>query len=957
MNVTRFLYRVARTCGDHAWWVIAAWVVTLLLLTAANNAIPPAGQQDFELEGTDSAAALTLMQRAFPGTSSGSNPLVIGGSEELDTGAGLQTIKKVEHDVKQITGVAKVQGPQDNPDQYSPDKQTAIIQVTVQDRYAGKPDMAQEILDTARQAAPSNLVALGGFLGQSISNPDTHLSEGLGLLAAVIVLILTFRRLWAAAIPLISAIITVGIGSAIVALLGRVVLIPPEAPVLGTMLGLGVGIDYALFLVMRQRMMLARGFEPSDAAGRTAGTSGAGIVFAGTTLILAVCGLALTGIDFLAWLGYSAAIMVLVAVVVSATLVPAILGLLGKRILRKEHRDLFHENDDHLDRGMWARIADSVTGKPWRYTIIAVVILLVLAAPMLTMSFGMTDNSDLPPTTTAYQANEMMVEGFGPGSTGPLLIVSQMNKPATAPKNADAPSGVDPRTLDPRLVDLQKDLEDTAGIKSVSDVFVDPSGGVAVMTATPTTGPADPATETLINDLRDNVLPEATAGKDMESHVGGSTALMMDLTTVIGQRLPYFIIGVATLAALLLMLAYRSIWIPVKAAAMNIVSICAAYGVVVAVFEWGWGASLIGLDELVPIQTFIPMFMFAILFGLSMDYEVFLLTGFREHWERTGNMVTAVRRGLTDTGQVVTSAATIMVVVFLSFILVPDATVKMFGVGLATAVFVDATIVRCMLVPALMVLAAKWTWWLPKWLDRALPHLNVEGDPTALGDIEKKPEPYKPHDVAEATRPIVPMFGVVIAVALAWFIGVRMVPDSPSAPYASLSIAVAALAGGIITWLPRGTPGAGSRPGVRILMLLIGVLSVSILFLLLKVLIPFTDQNQGQIAAWSLLIIALIVAITPLRKVSLPFLLGGILITLSLAVGSSGITTDYGDMLQNALVPTFLAGFLALLIGRLTGHADDARDSADGPGSAEPSPSGSTAADAAPVKDQVGSST
>ena len=654
--MTRVLYRIARWSATHGPLVLVVWLVVLVGLTVADRVIPPPGQQDFSLAGTDSAEALELLSRAFPGTASDPNPLVVGSDEPLNSGAGLTTITNVESAVRAVQGVAEVAGPQDNPRQYSADGKTALIRVTVTDRYIGSPDIAQEILDAAAKAAPDDRVALGGLLGGSISSPDTEKSEVLGLVAAVIVLMLALRRAWAAMIPLVNAIVTVGVGIALIDLLGRLVLIPNIAPTLGTMLGLGVGIDYALFLVTRHRALLQRGFEVADSAGRTAGTSGAGIVFAGSTLILAVCGLALTGITFLAWMGYAAALVVLVAVMASATLVPAILGMLGTRVLRKKHHHVVLAGDEHLDRGMWARIADSVTGKPWRYTVISLIVLLTLAAPMLTMSFGQTDASDLPPSTTAYQANELMVEAFGPGATGPLVVVTQMNRAAAAPADASTESGGDPRAQDPRLVGLEDTLAATPGIESASAPIVSPDGGVAIITATPTTGPADPKTQELVDTLRSSVLPQATAGADMDSHVGGGTALFMDLTDVIGQRLPYFIVGVASLSAVLLLVAYRSLIIPIKAAAMNILSICAAYGVVVAIFEWGWGASLIGLDKLVPIETFVPMMMFAVLFGLSMDYEVFLLTAFREHWDKTGNMTTAVRRGLTDTGQVVTAA-------------------------------------------------------------------------------------------------------------------------------------------------------------------------------------------------------------------------------------------------------------------------------------------------------------
>ena len=594
----------------------------------------------------------------------------------------------------------------------------------------------------AQDRSPDARVALGGYLGAQLSRTDTRTSEALGLFLAVIVLLFTLRRGWPVAIPLATAMVAVGTGLAIIGLLGRLVYIPEEAPTLGTMLGLGVGIDYALFLVMRHRNLLRRGFDVPDAVGRTAGTAGAGMVFAGATLLAAVCGLALTGISFLAWLGYSAAIVVALALLAALTLVPALMGLLGLRVLPKAEQrvvadgDLIAEHSDEvLDRGGWARMANVVTGHPWPFAIAATAILLALATPMLSMQFQQVDSSALPDETTAHQAGDIIRESFGPGYSGPLAIVAQLHRAASIPDGEDGEAAGDPRARDPRLVAITEALAATEGINEVSDPIVSTDGGVVIWRAVPSTGPSDKATEALVTRMRADVLPAATDGADMTAYVGGVTAARTDLSLRIADRLLPFILGVATLSFLLLMVAYRSLVIPAKAAAMNLLSISAAYGVVVAVFQWGWGAPLIGLDGPVPIESYVPMMMFAVLFGLSMDYEIFLLTAFNEHYQRTGDIVTAVRRGLADTGQLITAAALIMVAVFTSFVIPDNAVVKMFGVGLATAVLVDATIVRCILVPSLMVLAAKWTWWLPGWLDRALPELHIEGDPAQLESV------------------------------------------------------------------------------------------------------------------------------------------------------------------------------------------------------------------------------
>ena len=721
------------------------------------------------------------------------------------------------------------------------------------------------------------------------------------------------------AIPLATAMVAVGTGLAIIGLLGRLVYIPEEAPTLGTMLGLGVGIDYALFLVMRHRNLLRRGFDVPDAVGRTAGTAGAGMVFAGATLLAAVCGLALTGISFLAWLGYSAAIVVALALLAALTLVPALMGLLGLRVLPKAEQrvvadgDLIAEHSDEvLDRGGWARMANVVTGHPWPFAIAATAILLALATPMLSMQFQQVDSSALPDETTAHQAGDIIRESFGPGYSGPLAIVAQLHRAASIPDGEDGEAAGDPRALDPRLVAITEALAATEGINEVSDPIVSTDGGVVIWRAVPSTGPSDKATETLVTRMRADVLPAATAGADMTAYVGGVTAARTDLSLRIADRLLPFILGVATLSFLLLMVAYRSLVIPAKAAAMNLLSISAAYGVVVAVFQWGWGAQLIGLDGPVPIESYVPMMMFAVLFGLSMDYEIFLLTAFNEHYQRTGDIVTAVRRGLADTGQLITAAALIMVAVFTSFVIPDNAVVKMFGVGLATAVLVDATIVRCILVPSLMVLAAKWTWWLPGWLDRALPQLHIEGDPAQLESVGTVRTP-RPSDQRPATGALALIGGVLVA----WVLGTAMTAQPTAAPGAALALAAAG--GGALAHLPRATPGSGGTLLVRLVLLLAGAGVSAAMFSLVGGLTPATRSNTAVQAAVAILVPALLTALTPLRRGAIPVMLGSVVAVSALSGSASSVT----DVLLTALAAaaaTRALGALGRALGRGRGQ-------------------------------------
>ena len=934
--MTRALYLIATWCARHAVLVLAMWVVALLVISGLNNRLPAAGVQQITLEGTDSAEGQTLLARAFTGASAGSQPVVLACQVDLDTSPGKEIVKQTRKALLNVTGVLVVNGPVQQPDLLSDDKKTAILNVQVADAQLQEKSTGQTVLDTATAAATDCEVAVGGSMGQLLSQGSASSSEALGLLAAVIVMLVFLRRIAAVFIPLLSAIMAVGIGTAIVGLLGRLVFIPDVAPVLGSMIGLGVGIDYALFLVVRHRTLLRKGYEVNDSIGRTAGTAGAGMVFAGTTLILAVAGLALTQIQFLAWLGYAAAVVVFIAVLASLTLVPALFGLMKMRVLPRKDTAEVHHEDEHLDKGFWARIADAVTNKPWPFAIGATLLLLAMAFPVTKMEFGQMDDSFLPPTSTAYQADALITEAFGPGYNGPLAVVLQLNRPASPPKGADLEAGTDPRTQDERLTSLETVLKDTPGIAEVGDAIVSPDGGVAVIQVIPTTGPSDPATQELVTTLRDEVLPPAIEGEDMDAHIAGLTAIMMDLSVQIGDSLPIFIGGVVILSGLLLMMAYRSIVIPVKAAAMNLLSIGAAYGVVVMVFQFGWGANLIGLDRLVPIETYVPMIMFAVLFGLSMDYEVFLLTAFQEHWAKTGNMVTAVRRGLADTGSVVTSAAAIMCVVFSSFIfLAPDAITKLFGVGLATAVFIDATVVRCLLVPALMVLAAKITWWLPKWLDRALPHLQIEGDPQSLATITEPPRSTTPATVEEATKPVLPLLAVAFGVVVAWIIGSRIIPDDGTVPYLAVAIIISAVVGGLVVWLPRGMPGAGNKPGARILMLLLGGVGVAIIYALIRAVIPYTKQDPGVMAAWALLAIALLTVATKLRRYGLPLILGGIVMAVTIAVSGVG-DTGLGTLMQLAIIPSFLAGLLSLLAYRIVTLIRDPDQPADDPQPEQP---------------------
>ncbi len=907
--MTRWLYALGRRCALHGRLVIGIWLIAAFVLLGANQLLPSSNISTFSLSGTDSTTAQTLLNQAFPQTNTDPNPVVLSSPTlNFGEGEGKATVDRVASELRQIPAVSSVQTPSDIPSQLSKDGHTATVGVTINGQQLGEESVSEDVLNTAKEAAgPGVEVDLGGYLGQQLSRPDTHQSERLGLLAALIVLFFTLRRVWAMVLPLINAIFAVGIGLAIVGLVGRVVFIPDVAPTLGTMLGLGVGIDYALFLVTRHRKLLRQGYEVPDAIGRTLGTAGAGMVFAGGTLIAAVCGLTLTGISFLAWLGYAAGVVVLIAVAASLTLVPAILGVMGQRVLPKKPRPEDDPSHEELDKTVWAKLANAVTNKPWPFAIISTVILLVLAAPTLTLSLGQTDASNLPPETISRQAYDAMAAGFGPGSTAPLVVTSQMYTVATAPPGVTGPG--DPRTQDPRLQNLRNVLAATPGVVQANQPIVSTDGGVAIIKITPEWNAADPQTAELVERLRTQVIPPATEGQGMASYVGGITALSSDLNELIAQRTPLFIFGVVLLSFILLMLAYRSLLIPFKAAIMNLLSIAAAYGVVTVIFQWGWGAEAIGLSGPVPIDSYIPMMMFAVLFGLSMDYEVFLLTAFREHWSITGDMKIAVRRGLADSGRLVTAAAMIMVVVFASFILSDNATVKMFGVGLATAVAVDATIVRCLLVPAIMVLAAKGTWWLPGWLDRLLPQLHVEGDPNALEDIasDDKTRDFGRRPVV-LHRPIL-VVGTALGVVIAWALVTRL----PALPFdARTSIAMSAVLGGVTVLLPPGFGGgSGSRP-FRAFGYFLGVILGLIVVGILSIVVPPVPADNGAVTAWAIVIVALLAVLVVGRSLALPLLLGAIATAISLA-----LLAAYEPNSATLIIVTLLPAFITMMVASI----------------------------------------
>ncbi len=543
---------------------------------------------------------------------------------------------------------------------------------------------------------------VGGELPQYVEEPQTQGAELIGLLAAVIILLFAFGSVLAMGLPIGVALLGLGTSAMLLQLLAVVLDVPSTTPVLASMIGIGVGIDYALFVVTRHRENLHEGMTVTEAAGRATATAGQAVIFAGGTVVIAILGLGLSGIPMVAIMGLGAAIVVAVMVIATITLLPALLGFAGHRIDR--FRILKARTDRSDKPSVWARWGAAVARRPWPYLVGSLVLLLALASPLLAIRFGQTDAGTASVESTQRRAYDIVAEAYGPGVNGPLLLAIESGDEAVAAEVVEAVTG-------------------EPGVAFVAPPELSPGGDAAIVAVIPESAPQDAGTSELIHHLRDDVLPAV----DTPVHVGGLTATFVDLTEKVANRLPWFIAAVVGLSFLLLMAVFRSILVPLKAALMNLLSIGAAYGVMVAVFQWGWLKGLVGLEETVPIVAFVPMMMFAILFGLSMDYEVFLLSRVREEYLRTGDNTGSVIAGIASTARVITSAALIMIAVFLGFVLGEDPVVKMMGLGLAIAVFVDATIVRVVLVPATMRLLGDANWWLPGWLDRLLPHLDVEG--------------------------------------------------------------------------------------------------------------------------------------------------------------------------------------------------------------------------------------
>src|SRR5262245_5842446 len=705
--MSNVLYRWGRAAARHPWRMLGAWLIVVLGVVALRSAVGGNPSDNFSIPGTEAQRGVDLLDERFPAQGGVSGQIVFADPDGDITDPAARAA--VEATVAELAKGPNVLGATNPYDSGAVSRDGRIAYTTV--RYKVDPPgkaeglAAEAAVETARDAG------LQAEISRTIIRTAEPVEgkEGIGLIVAAVVLLVAFGSVIAAGIPIATALFGIFIGLGLIGVLAGLTDVPSISPLLATMIGLGVGIDYALFIVTRHRGFLHEGRSVEDAAGLANATSGSAVLFAGTTVVIAIAGLRIAGIPAIATMGLASAITVAVAMVAAVTLLPALLGLAGTKIDKLHigrRRSLDTVDARRTIAGRWA---DHVGRHPWRYAIASFIGLVALATPVLVMRTGVADDGTASRDATYRKAYDLLAEGFGPGFNGPLTLV------------IDGSGGVDAAA---RVRDA---VASTSGIVFVSQPIPNPAGDAAVLTAIPATSPQDKATETLVHHLRDDVLPQALRGTGASTYVTGQTAIYIDISERLASRLPLFITAVVGLSFLLLMVVFRSLLVPLKAAVMNLLSIGAAYGVVVAVFQWGWGARLLGVQDTVPISPFLPMIMFAILFGLSMDYEVFLLSRVREEYGRTGDSHRSVVDGLAATARVITSAALIMISVFAAFLLTPDIEIKMFALGLTVAVLVDATVVRMVLVPATMALMGDANWWLPHWLDRRLPHLAVEG--------------------------------------------------------------------------------------------------------------------------------------------------------------------------------------------------------------------------------------
>ena len=714
---------LARLCVRRRWIVLGSWIVLFIGINIASFSIGSNYSNTFSFAGTNSVHALQLLQDGFKSKSGDADQIVF----DVTSGALASHEKAIDATLAKIgklPEVAIVTSP------FCPTSSTsfcagstqmskngkiafATVNFFKQAQHLKKSDVQAVVTEAETLRSSALLVNFGGNAFGQLTSPTGSPDEGIGLLAIAVVLFLAFGSLFAMLLPLGVALFAIGIATGATTLLSHGLAIANFAPILGSLIGLGVGIDYALFIVTRSRQNLRQGMSVEDAIITAVDTSGRAVLFAGATVCVALLGMLILGFSFLVGLGVAAALTVFITMMASLTLLPSLLAFQKMRVLsRRERRKLAASGPEAaLVRGGWQRWADFVGKRPRTLSALAILAIAILSIPLFSLHLGLSDQGSDPATSTTRLAYDQIAQGFGPGFNGPLLVVGAIH---------DATDKVAMQKLD-------NVLQGKPGITKVSPVVLSPNGTVALITVVATTSPQDLKTSQLITTLRDTYVPEVTAATHTQIFVGGQTALSNDFSNVLDSKIPLFISVIVILGCLLLMVAFRSVLIPLTAAIMNLLAVAASFGLVVAVFQWGWGSSLIGSGT-GPIESFLPIIMIAILFGLSMDYQVFLVSRMHEEWVNTGDNEGSVIHGQANTGRVISAAAAVMICVFLAFAVGGERIIAEFGIGLGGAVLLDAFILRTVLVPSLMHFFGKANWWMPKWLDRAVPHFAVEAN-------------------------------------------------------------------------------------------------------------------------------------------------------------------------------------------------------------------------------------
>ena len=761
---------LGRSCYRHPWRVLLAWFVVVVVAGGAAAGLGAAYGGIPTVPDAESRRGADILETHFGG--SGTN---LGGTIVF------RAEKGVDHPAVQAAMIAMFAEVEaiDKVSVVSPYQAPANRGIRVSDPRSGIPQVAYADVNLEAGTDANEAAEIGGEInalidarglrsvdglavevgGAWLADREPPESEAIGLAFAVFVLIIALGSVVAMGATIGAALVGVGLGAAGITMLSNVTDVPDFAPTLGIMIGLGVGIDYALFIITRYREWIGRGLPPEEATAAALDSAGRSVIFAGATVVVSLLGLLLMGLPFVAGLGLAAALTVAVVMIGSVTLLPAAIGLMGDRVTTTRVRGLlatvmlgvallgvgtgvrpllvgapaaiavliagsFGGARNPLRRELrrrpgkplrdtgWYRLSRVVQSRPWLFAIGGTVVLLVLAAPVLGLRLGFSDEGNFAPETTTRKAYDLLAEGFGPGANGPLIIVAEASGD---PVEVEAFKG------------LSAAVNRTEGVAFASPPIASPTVDAFLIRVQPSTGPQDEATADLVHRIRDDVIPQALEGTDIDALVAGAVAFNIDFTDYLAGRIPIFFAAVLGASFLLLMAVFRSLVVPLKAVIMNMLSIGAAYGVIVAVFQWGWFGNILGVEP-APIEPFIPMMLFAILFGLSMDYEVFLLSRMKEEYERTGDPVNSVADGLAATAKVITAAAAIMIVVFGSFVLEDNRVITLFGLGLATAIAIDATLVRMLIVPSTMELLGARNWWLPRWLDRIIPNLRIEGE-------------------------------------------------------------------------------------------------------------------------------------------------------------------------------------------------------------------------------------